>query len=57
MVGCMGGSSLAIAPAFVVGCLVDLVDIDGPLLLRRDRLPGMQYDRGRVDPPGREVWG
>jgi L-Ala-D/L-Glu epimerase len=57
MVGCMGGSSLAIAPAFVVGCLVDLVDIDGPLLLRRDRLPGMTYDRGRVEPPGREVWG
>jgi L-alanine-DL-glutamate epimerase-like enolase superfamily enzyme len=57
MVGCMGGSSLAVAPAFVVGCLADLVDIDGPLLLRRDRLPGLIYARGRVDPPAPEVWG
>jgi len=51
MVGCMAGSSLAIAPAFVVGCLVDLVDIDGPLLLKRDRIPGLAYSRGRVEPP------
>jgi len=57
MVGCMGGSSLSIAPAFVLGCLVDLVDIDGPLLLRRDRLPGLHYDRGFVDPPTAAVWG
>jgi L-alanine-DL-glutamate epimerase-like enolase superfamily enzyme len=57
MVGCMAGSSLAIAPAFVVGCLVDLVDIDGPLLLKRDRLPGLVYSRGRVQPPEKEVWG
>ena len=57
MVGCIGGSSLAMAPAFVVGCLVDLVDIDGPLLLKRDRLPGLVYTRGCVEPPGPEVWG
>lgn len=57
MVGCMGGSSLAIAPAFVVGCIVDLVDIDGPLLLRRDRLPGMTFTRANVDPPEPSVWG
>ena len=57
MVGCMGGSSLAMAPAFVVGCLVDLVDIDGPLLLKHDRLPGLEYTRGFVEPPGPEVWG
>jgi hypothetical protein len=31
MVECMGGSSLSIAPAFVIGCLVDLADIDAPL--------------------------
>ena len=57
MVGCMGGTSLSIAPAFVLGCLVDLVDIDGPLLLRRDRLPGLRYDHGFVDPPEPAVWG
>jgi L-Ala-D/L-Glu epimerase len=57
MVGSMAGSSLAMAPAFVIGCLVDLVDIDGPLLLKRDRLPGMRYTGGRVDPPRPELWG
>jgi len=57
MVGCMGGSSLSIAPAFVVGCLVDLVDIDGPLLLKRDRMPGLTFDRGQVHPPDASVWG
>jgi L-alanine-DL-glutamate epimerase-like enolase superfamily enzyme len=57
MVGSMAGSSLAMAPAFVIGCLVDLVDIDGPLLLKRDRLPGLTYTGGRVDPPGPELWG
>jgi len=57
MVGCMGGSSLSIAPAFVVGCLVDLVDIDGPLLLRRDRIPGMAFMHASVEPPEPRVWG
>ena len=57
MVGCMAGSSLAMAPAFVVGCISDLVDIDGPLLQRRDRMPGMTYTRGLVDPPGPALWG
>lgn len=57
MVGCMGGGSLAMAPSFVIGCLADLVDIDGPLLLKRDRLPGMSYVRARVQPPEAAVWG
>jgi L-Ala-D/L-Glu epimerase len=57
MVGCMGGSSLAVAPAFVLGCLSDLVDIDGPLLLKSDRIPGLSYDGGRVVPFGADVWG
>ena len=57
MVGCMGGTSLAMAPSFVLGCLVDLVDIDGPLLLKRDRLPGMKYTGGSVAPPPAAVWG
>jgi L-alanine-DL-glutamate epimerase-like enolase superfamily enzyme len=57
MVGCMAGGSLAMAPTFVVGCLCDLVDIDGPLLQKTDRLPGMRYMGGRVAVFGPEVWG
>nr|WP_316643146.1 N-acetyl-D-Glu racemase DgcA [uncultured Roseateles sp.] len=57
MVGCMGGSSLAMAPAFVLGCVADLVDIDGPLLQRRDRLEGLRYADGRADPPHADLWG
>jgi len=57
MVGSMGGSSLAMAPAFVAGCLADLVDIDGPLLQQSDRIPGMLYDGGWVAPFQRNVWG
>jgi L-alanine-DL-glutamate epimerase-like enolase superfamily enzyme len=57
MVGSMGGSSLAMAPAFVVGCLADLVDIDGPLLQQFDRLPGLDYQGGWVSPFKPDVWG
>lgn len=57
MVGCMAGSSLAMAPSFVVGCLCDLVDIDGPLLQKWDRLPGITYTGGQVSVFGPEVWG
>jgi L-Ala-D/L-Glu epimerase len=57
MVGCMGGSSLAMAPAFVVGCLADLVDIDGPLLQKSDRLHGIHYSSGSADVFGPELWG
>jgi L-Ala-D/L-Glu epimerase len=57
MVGSMCGSSLAMAPTFVIGCIVDLVDIDGPLLLKRDRIPGIVYERGVGMPFGAEVWG
>ena len=57
MVGCMAGSSLAMAPAFVLGCVCDLVDIDGPLLQTHDRLPGMAYANGLVSPPSPALWG
>jgi L-Ala-D/L-Glu epimerase / N-acetyl-D-glutamate racemase len=57
MVGSMGGSSLAMAPAFVIGCLADLVDIDGPLLQQFDRLPGLEYIGGRVSAFNPAVWG
>jgi L-alanine-DL-glutamate epimerase-like enolase superfamily enzyme len=57
MVGSMGGSSLAMAPSFVVGCLADLVDIDGPLLQQSDRIPGLAYDGGVVSVFQRDIWG
>lgn len=57
MVGCMGGTSLAMAPSFVVGLLCDLHDLDGPLLLVNDRPHGLTYDRGAVSAPSPLLWG
>jgi len=48
MVGCMGGSSLAMQPAFVAGQLADIVDLDAPLILAQDTAPFAQYEGGRV---------
>jgi L-Ala-D/L-Glu epimerase / N-acetyl-D-glutamate racemase len=48
MVGNMLGTSLAMAPAFVVGQLCDVVDLDGPLLLARDRSPAATYENGHI---------
>jgi L-alanine-DL-glutamate epimerase-like enolase superfamily enzyme len=56
MVGNMTGTSLAMAPAFLVGQLCDLVDLDGPLLLTHDRDPPMIYEAGMIDSPHR-LWG
>lgn len=57
MVGCMGGTSLAMAPHHVIGQLCDFVDIDGPLLMKNDRPGGLHYDRGIVTLPERPFWG
>ena len=56
MVGCMNGTSLAMAPAFVLGQLCDVVDLDAPLFLARDREPAVEYTRGDVWCP-ETVWG
>jgi L-alanine-DL-glutamate epimerase-like enolase superfamily enzyme len=48
MVGNMVGTSLAMAPAFVLGQLCDVVDLDGPIFLARDRSPPLDYDEGMV---------
>ncbi len=56
MVGNMVGSSLAMAPAFVLGQLCDVVDLDGPIFLSRDRAPGMKYVDGTAWSDDR-VWG
>jgi L-alanine-DL-glutamate epimerase-like enolase superfamily enzyme len=56
MVGNMVGTSLAMAPAFLLGQFCDIVDLDGPIFLQRDRTPGVVYYDGLVDCPA-SVWG
>ncbi len=57
MVGCMVGTSLAMAPALLVAQDADFVDLDGPLLLARDREGGLRYDGSTVFPPSAGLWG
>jgi L-alanine-DL-glutamate epimerase-like enolase superfamily enzyme len=57
MVGNMVGTSLGMAPAFVIAQLCDFVDIDGPLLLKHDHLEGLRYHKGRVDGLTPALWG
>jgi hypothetical protein len=53
----MLGTSLAMAPAFVLAQLCDFVDIDGPLLLKHDRPFGMQFEQGVVQSIDPRLWG
>ena len=57
MVGCMVGTSLAMAPAVLVAQGADIVDLDGPLLLAEDREPPLFYDDKGVHPPLPALWG
>lgn len=57
MIGCMVGSSLAMAPAVLLAQDADWVDLDGPLLLARDRSPGLVYSGSLVSPPSADLWG
>ncbi|MCX5493548.1 dipeptide epimerase [Kaistia dalseonensis] len=57
MVGCMVGTSLAMAPAVLLAQEADFVDLDGPLLLARDREPGLLYRGSLVSPPEPALWG
>lgn len=57
MVGCMMGSSLAMAPAVLVAQNAAVVDLDGPLLLAEDREVPLGYYGSEVHPPSRELWG
>ena len=57
MVGCMVGSSLAMAPAVLVAQGASIVDLDGPLLLAEDRATALEYDAAGVHPPRPELWG
>jgi len=57
MVGNMVGTSLAMAPSFVIAQLCDFVDIDGPLLLKYDHPNGLRYDKGIVTGLDPAFWG
>jgi len=57
MVGCMVATSLSMAPAMLVAQQARFVDLDGPLLLARDRDPGLRYDGSIVYPPDAALWG
>ncbi|SFK52179.1 N-acetyl-D-Glu racemase DgcA [Methylorubrum salsuginis] len=57
MVGCMVGTSLAMAPAMLIAHHAAYVDLDGPLLLARDREPALLYEGSTVHPPLAELWG
>lgn len=57
MVGCMVGTSLAMAPAVLLAQGADYVDLDGPLLLARDREPVLTYSGSIVSPPSPALWG
>ncbi|MFG6581987.1 N-acetyl-D-Glu racemase DgcA [Sulfitobacter sp. 1A12779] len=57
MVGCMVGSSLAMAPATLVAQGAKVVDLDGPLLLAEDRDNALKFDGAGVHPPAAALWG
>ncbi len=57
MVGCMVATSLSMAPATLLAQDAEWVDLDGPLLLARDRDPGLRYEGALVHPPDSKLWG
>ena len=57
MVGCMVATSLAMAPAVLLAQGADVVDLDGPLLLARDRENGLSFTASAVSPPVAALWG
>lgn len=57
MVGCMVATSLAMAPATLLGGFAEFLDLDGPLLLKEDRPDGLTFEDGLIHPPKPELWG
>jgi len=57
MVGCMVATSLAMAPALLLANRAKFVDLDGPLLLAKDREHGLRYEGSTVFPPDPSLWG
>jgi L-alanine-DL-glutamate epimerase-like enolase superfamily enzyme len=56
-VGCMVATSLSMAPAMLLAQTARFADLDGPLLLARDRDPGLRYDGSLIYPPAPALWG
>jgi L-alanine-DL-glutamate epimerase-like enolase superfamily enzyme len=57
MAGCMVATSLSMAPALLIAQDAEVVDLDGPLLLTKDRVPGLMFDGSRISPASSEIWG
>jgi L-Ala-D/L-Glu epimerase len=57
MVGSMVGTSLGVAPALLIAGRARYVDLDGPLLLARDRPEGLRYSGAEISPPSPPLWG
>ncbi len=57
MIGCMVGTSLAMAPAMYLSEFADWIDLDGPLLLSKDRTPGLTFKGSQIYPPETSLWG
>jgi len=57
MAGCMVGTSLAMAPIMMLESFADYIDLDGPLLLSKDRKKGLHYEGPIIHPPSKEFWG
>jgi len=57
MVGCMVATSLAMAPAVLLAQDADIIDLDGPLLLARDREEGLRFAGSEITPPAPDLWG
>lgn len=57
MAGCMVGTSLAMAPMMCLEGFADYIDLDGPLLLAKDRKDGLKYEDSAIWPPAKEFWG
>jgi L-alanine-DL-glutamate epimerase-like enolase superfamily enzyme len=57
MVGCMVATSLSMAPAMLLAQRARVVDLDGPLLLARDRESGLRYEDSLVYPAAATLWG
>jgi L-alanine-DL-glutamate epimerase-like enolase superfamily enzyme len=57
MVGCMLATSLGMAPAFLLSPLAQVIDLDGPLLLKADRDPSIRFDGSLMFPPPSALWG
>ena len=57
MVGCMLATSLAMAPAMLLTPYADVVDLDGPLLLKQDRDPAIRFEGSTMHPPPASLWG